>query len=58
MSSNPQAAEAAMADLLRLFGALGTALSSCEAANPRLQRIHEIRASLKQILDDHTLTPE
>jgi hypothetical protein len=58
MSSNPQAAEAAMADLLRLFGALGTALSSCEAANPRLQRIREVRASLKQILDDDTLTLE
>lgn len=41
-----------------MFGALGTALSSCDGANPRLQRIHEARASLKQILDDPTLTPE
>ena len=58
MSANAQAAQAAMADLLRLFGALGTALSSCEAANPRLQRIHEVRASLKHILEDLTLTRE
>ncbi len=41
-----------------MFGALGTALSSCSAANPRLRHIHELRASLKGILDDQTLTQE
>jgi hypothetical protein len=53
MSANQQAA---MANLLRLLGNLETALSSCAAANPMLERIHEVRASLKQILDDQTLT--
>lgn len=41
-----------------MFGALGTALSSCSAANPRLPAIHDVRASLKRILDDQTLTSE
>ena len=53
-----EAEKAMLEQFLSMFGALGTALSSCSAANPRLPRIHEVRASLKGILDDQTLTQE
>jgi len=53
-----EAEKAMLEQFVSMFGALGTALSSCSAANPGLQRIHEVREYLKGILDDQTLTPE
>jgi hypothetical protein len=47
-----------MKQLVSIFSNFETALSSYVAENPRLQRIHEVRASLKRNLDDPTSTPE
>ena len=53
-----EAEKAMLEQFVSMFGALETALSSCSAANPRLPRIRDVRASLKRILDDQTLTQE
>jgi hypothetical protein len=53
-----QSTKAAMVELFGLLSGLTTALSSSVEENPKLQRIHQVRASLKQILADSTLTPE
>jgi len=53
-----EAKKAVLEQFVSMFGAIGTALSSCSAANPRLPRIHDLRASLKRILADQTLTSE
>lgn len=53
-----EAEKAMLEQFVSMFGALGPALSSCSAANPRLPRIRDIRASLKRILADQTLTSE
>jgi hypothetical protein len=53
-----EAEKAMLEQFVSMFGALGTALSSCSAANPRLPHIHELRASFKSILADQTLTQE
>jgi hypothetical protein len=58
LARQKQAEEAMLEQFVSMFGALGTALSSCSAANPRLPRIRNIRESFKRILDDQTLTQE